>query len=81
MTTVGRIVLKRGEDTLSLRNEGNTDAELYDSKLCGGPASESCRRLPSRRLYARKTRTQPRAGPGKVTYQVAVGPSSHVEQY
>ncbi|MBY9063532.1 hypothetical protein K7957_11375 [Sphingomonas yunnanensis] len=77
----GRVSGTRVGETLLLRNEGNTNTELYDGKLCADATPASCRALPSRRLYAGATWSQTLPGPGKVSYQVAVGATSHEEGY
>ncbi|MBW6526469.1 hypothetical protein KZ813_06410 [Sphingomonas sp. RHCKR7] len=76
-----RVVATRAGETLLLRNEGNTNTELYDGKLCADASPASCRALPSRRLYPGATWSQTLPGPGKVTYKVAVGASSHEERF
>lgn len=78
---VARIVPTRDASSLTLRNDGNTNAELFDGKVCADAAPTSCRPLPSRRLYAGQTWSQPLAVKGKVTYQVAAGASSHLETF
>ncbi|MBW6530506.1 hypothetical protein KZ820_07135 [Sphingomonas sp. RRHST34] len=77
----GRVVGRRDGETLLLRNEGNTNTELYDGKLCADAIPANCRALPSRRLYSGATWSQPLPGPGRVSYQVAVGAASHEERY
>lgn len=66
-TPTVRIVGSRAGETLTLRNEGNTNAELYDGKLCAG---SNCRAMPSKRLYAGQSWSQS-IGPGKVTYRIS----------
>lgn len=80
-TPVGHIVATRSGATLALRNDGNTNAELFDGRQCTGNDPSSCRALPSRRIYAGQTWSQTLPGVGKVTYQVAVGALNRAEQY
>jgi P pilus assembly chaperone PapD len=72
-----RIIGTRGGETLTLRNDGNTNAELYDGKLCVG---SDCHAIPSKRLYAGQSWSQP-IGPGKITYRVSTGTTSEVVEY
>lgn len=44
------IVASRAGRTLALRNDGNTNALLFDGEQCDG-AGAGCRELPARRLY------------------------------
>ncbi|MBB3691932.1 molecular chaperone [Sphingomonas sp. BK580] len=77
----GRVVGRRDGETLLLRNEGNTNTELYDGKLCADATPATCRALPSRRLYAGASWSQTLPGPGQISYRVAVGSSSHEERF
>jgi P pilus assembly chaperone PapD len=72
-----RIVGNRALETLTLRNDGNTNAELYDGKLCVGL---DCRAIPSKRLYAGQSWSQP-IGPGKISYRVSTGSTTDVVEY
>lgn len=72
-----RIVGLRAGGTLTLRNGGNTNAELYDGKLCVG---SDCRSMPSKRLYAGQSWSQP-IGPGKITYRVSTATTAEVVEY
>ncbi|MEG8040169.1 hypothetical protein QP166_12750 [Sphingomonas sp. LR60] len=76
-TPAARIVGDRGAETLMLRNDGNTNAELYDGKLCVG---SDCHAIPSKRLYAGQSWSQP-IGPGKITYRITTGTKTEVVEY
>lgn len=78
---VSRIVATRTGSMLALRNDGNTNAELFDGRQCADADPSNCRALPSRRLYSGQSWSQTLPGEGKVTYQVAVGALSRTEQY
>ncbi len=76
-----RIVASRQGDTLALRNEGNSNAELFDGRVCADAAPATCVALPSRRLYTGQTWSQVLPVAGKVTYQVAAGTPARTERY
>lgn len=86
---VGKIIGERGAAGLTLRNAGNTNVELFDGKQCAAPGAApgtpapaaACKPLPSKRLYAGQSWTQPLAGAGPVTYRVALGSSSTQQQF
>lgn len=76
-TPAARIVGSRTGDTLTLRNDGNTNAELYDGKVC---ADSDCHPVPSKRLYAGQSWSQP-IGPGKISYHVSTATTTEVVEY
>lgn len=74
------VVGERSGSTLTLRNTGNTNVELYDGKLCP-PGGVACAAMPSKRLYPGQAWAQPLAGAGAVTYRVATGADSRVQPF
>jgi P pilus assembly chaperone PapD len=77
----GKVVGERHGTVLSLRNDGNTNVELFEGKQCDAGASTGCVELPSKRLYAGQSWQQTLSGAGPVNYRVAVGTTSSLHQY
>jgi P pilus assembly chaperone PapD len=71
---------ERNGSTLTIRNTGNTNAELYEGKLCP-PGGSACSALPSRRIYPGQTWVQTLASGGTVSYRVATAGDSKVQQF
>ena len=67
--------------TLVLRNDGNTNVELFEGRQCDTTVPAACHDLPSRRLYVGQQWQQPLTGTGAVTYRVAVGKTSTVQRF
>jgi P pilus assembly chaperone PapD len=65
------ISASRDGATLILRNDGNTNAELFQGQACD--AARHCTPLASHRLYAGTTWSVPLAGGSTAEYQVKVG--------
>jgi P pilus assembly chaperone PapD len=76
-----KLVGERSGNTLTLRNEGNTNIEVFEGKQCSNAAATKCAELPSRRLYAGQSWQQPLSSTGPVTYRVAMGASSSVQRF
>ena len=74
-----KVVGERTAAGLTLRNTGNSNVELYEGKQCTTPAA--CTTLPSKRLYAGQSWTQPLAGAAPVSYRVALGSSTTPRQF
>lgn len=66
-----KVVGERDGSVLTLRNLGNTNAEVYDGKLCEAGGAAACSTLPSRRLYPGQVWQQMLTGHGTVQYNVA----------
>jgi P pilus assembly chaperone PapD len=62
----GSVSAQRTGGTITFRNSGNTNVEMFEGKQCDA-AGKTCRALPSNRLYA------------GATWQVAIDPSHPVE--
>lgn len=71
----------RNGATLVLRNDGNTNVELFEGRQCDAAIPMTCRDLPSRRLYVGQQWQQPLIGTGPITYRVAVGKTSTVQRF
>ncbi|WP_420144659.1 hypothetical protein [Sphingobium sp.] len=67
-------------DTLTLQNDGNTNAELYEGKLCQSNG-ESCSPLPSRRLYPGQSWSQPASRSARITYRIATAGKSEEKSF
>jgi P pilus assembly chaperone PapD len=78
---VAKLVGQRSGNTLTLRNDGNTNLEVFEGKQCPSAAATGCAELPSRRLYAGQSWTVPLASAGPVTYRVAMGATSSVQRF
>ncbi|RSU52282.1 molecular chaperone [Sphingomonas sp. S-NIH.Pt15_0812] len=78
---LAKVAGARDGSTLVLRNDGNTNVELYDGRLCDAAAPTTCHDLPSRRLYVGQQWQQPLPGTGPVTYRVAVGKTSTLQRF
>ena len=78
---VEKIVGEREGSALVLRNDGNTNVELFEGRQCDAAAPTNCRDLPSQRLYAGQRWRQLLTGTGPVTYRVAVGKTSTVQRF
>jgi P pilus assembly chaperone PapD len=76
-----KVVGTRDGGNLTLRNDGNTNVELFEGKQCDAAAPTSCKPLPSKRLYAGQVWQQPLAGSGPVQYRVALGSSSTLQKF
>ena len=76
-----RIVGERTGDTFTLSNLGNSNADLFDGRVCTGTAAATCRPLPSKRLYAGQVWQQPLSGPGTIHYRVSVGATASEQQF
>lgn len=74
-----KIVGERQGRTLTLRNTGNTNAELYEGKQCAGAAA--CTDLPARRLYPGQVWQQVLPGDAAVDYRIAVGSKSELQRF
>lgn len=77
----GKLVGERNGDVLTLRNDGNTNVEIFEGKQCAAGGAAPCAELPSKRIYAGQSWQQPLRGKGPVSYRVAVGNSSSVQQF
>ena len=66
------ITATREARSLVLRNEGNTNAELFDGKQCD-VANKNCVPLPPKRLYAGTSWQQSLTHDGPVTYTIKTG--------
>ena len=62
----------REKNVLTLRNDGNTNAELFDGKQCD-QTGKDCVNLPPKRLYADAKWDQPLTRDTPVTYKVKTG--------
>lgn len=78
---LAKIVGERDGSAIVLRNDGNTNAELYEGRQCEAAAPTLCRDLPSQRLYVGQQWRQPLTGSGPVTYRVAVGKTSSLQRF
>lgn len=78
---VAKVVGARDGSTLVLRNDGNTNVELFEGQQCDAAAPARCRDLPSQRLYVGQQWRQALTGTGPVTYRVAVGKTSAVQRF
>ncbi|WP_375419785.1 molecular chaperone [uncultured Sphingomonas sp.] len=76
-----KIVGERSGDVLTLRNTGNTNADLFDGRACAGSTAATCKALPSKRLYAGQAWRQTLPGSGTIRYRVAVGSASSEQQF
>lgn len=76
-----KIIGERVRNQLTLRNIGNTNADLFEGRNCTGDAAATCKILPSKRLYAGQSWQQTLPGPGSVRYRVAVGSTSSEQQF
>lgn len=76
---VGKLVGSRSGNILTLRNDGNTNVEIFEGKQCNGP--KACTDLPSKRIYAGQSWQQELGGSAPVSYRVAMGASSAVQQF
>lgn len=76
-----KIVGERQGRTLTLRNTGNTNAELYEGKQCAGPGAAACTDLPARRLYPGQVWQQVLPGDAAADYRVAVGSKSEPQRF
>lgn len=78
---LAKVAGARDGSTLVLRNDGNTNVELYEGRQCDAAAPTVCRDLPSRRLYVGQQWQQPLTGAGPITYRVAVGKTSTLQRF
>ncbi len=76
-----KIVGERNGDQLTLRNIGNTNADLFEGRACTGDTAATCKDLPSRRLYAGQAWQQTLPTPGTVRYRVAMGATSSEQRF
>ncbi|WP_337847882.1 hypothetical protein [Sphingomonas sp.] len=65
---------------LTLRNDGNTNAELFDGKQCDG-MGRNCVSLPPKRLYAGASWDQPLTRGTSATYSVKTGDAVAVRTF
>src|SRR6202000_3140017 len=65
------VVGSRSGDTLTLKNSGNTNAELFQGQQCD--AHKHCTPLPGHRLYAGTTWSVPVQAALPVDYSMKVG--------
>lgn len=77
---LGKLTGTRNGNTLTLRNDGNTNVEVFEGKQCAG-GSAPCTELPSKRLYAGQSWQQPLTSTAPVSYRVATGATSVVQQF
>ena len=71
-TMTGEVSARRDGGTLVLTNAGTTSVEMYDGQQCGAGGGD-CRTLPSRRLYAGASWSQPVDPARPVAYKVKTG--------
>lgn len=76
-----QIVGERQGRTLTLRNAGNTNAELYEGRQCNGPKTTACTDLQARRLYPGQVWQQTLPGDALVDYRVATGAQSALRHF
>jgi P pilus assembly chaperone PapD len=65
-----QIVGERTGNILTLRNQGNSNAEVYEGKQCEGGKPSACTELPSRRLYPGQVWQQTLPNGGAVQYGI-----------
>lgn len=80
LTPRSAITAMRGTDTLTLRNDGNTNVELFDGKQCDS-AGKNCTSLPPKRLYAGASWEQPLSRSAKVTYSIKTGETVAIQTF
>lgn len=66
------VIGTRENNILTLRNNGNTNAELFEGKQCD-QSGKNCLSLPPKRLYAGARWDQPLTRSTPVTYKVKTG--------
>lgn len=71
----------RAGNQLSMRNDGNTNVELFEGKQCRGVNKDECTDLPSKRLYPGQSWQVTLEGSAPVQYRVAVGATSSVQSF
>ena len=73
------VVGSRAGDTLTLKNAGNTNAELFQGQQCD--AQKHCTALPGHRLYAGASWNVPIQPVGPIDYSVKVGAKITVQHF
>lgn len=80
LTPRSAITAMRGTEALTLRNDGNTNVELFDGKQCD-TAGKNCTSLPPKRLYAGASWEQPLSRGAKVTYSIKTGETVEIQTF
>ncbi len=70
---VVKLTGERNGNVLTLRNEGNSNVEIYEGKQCSTGRPGECAALPAKRLYPGQVWQQPLTLDGPVEYRIAQG--------
>ncbi len=73
-----KVVSERNGNILTLRNDGNSNVEIYEGRQCDPARPTVCVTLPAKRLYAGQVWQQTLTMAGPVDYRIAQG--SHTSQ-
>lgn len=79
-TLDGSVVAERTGVTITFRNTGNTNVEMFEGKQCD-PAGKMCRTLPANRLYPGASWQVVVDAVGPVEYRVATAGQSEVRTF
>lgn len=78
---VTKLVGDRAGNVLTLRNQGNSNVEVYEGRQCDPAPSASCTKLPARRLYAGQVWQQTLTSTAPVEYRVTMGSTSSQQRF
>jgi P pilus assembly chaperone PapD len=78
---VVKLTGERNGKLLTLRNEGNSNVEIYDGKQCSAARASECAALPAKRLYPGQVWQQPLTLDGPVDYRIAQGQQTSQQRF